>query len=115
MPSAAKRARFVQFINVPRYAFRLHFVPDASATDGLGHVCAFASGGFWTTLGYYTSTWLGRQRRWTDMRIWTAQRLRIECDEPAQYQLDGDPGGSLPVEVEIVPRRLAVVVPPARG
>jgi diacylglycerol kinase family enzyme len=108
---AVKRARFVQFVNVPRYAFHLHFVPEASATDGLGHVCTFPGGGFWTTLGYYTSTWLGRQRRWTDLRICTAQRIRIECDQPAKYQLDGDPGGPLPVEVEIVPRRLAVIVP----
>jgi diacylglycerol kinase (ATP) len=105
-------ARFVQFINVPRYAFRLHFLPEASATDGLGHVCTFSGGGFWTTLGYYVSTWLGRQRRWTEMHVWTARKVRIECDRPAHYQLDGDPGGSLPVDVEIIPRRLSLIVPP---
>jgi diacylglycerol kinase family enzyme len=50
--AVATTARFVQFVNVPRYAFHLHFLPEASATDGLAHVCAFSGGGFWTTLGY---------------------------------------------------------------
>ena len=41
-------------------------------------------------------------------------RVRIESDEPVAYQLDGDPGGMLPLDVEVVPHRLTLVVPKAR-
>jgi diacylglycerol kinase family enzyme len=41
------------------------------------------------------------------------EALRIESDEPVPYQLDGDPGGLLPVDVEVLPERLRLVVTPA--
>ena len=31
--------------------------------------------------------------------------------EPITYQLDGDPGGYLPVDVEVLPNRFTVLVP----
>jgi diacylglycerol kinase family enzyme len=37
--------------------------------------------------------------------------LRIAADEDVPYQLDGDPGGMLPVEVEVLPGRVSLLVP----
>jgi diacylglycerol kinase family enzyme len=45
---------------------------------------------------------------WTERKI---RRLRIESDSPVPYQLDGDPGGMLPVEIETLPKRLTLIVP----
>jgi diacylglycerol kinase (ATP) len=39
------------------------------------------------------------------------RRLRIEAAGAAPYQLDGDPGGELPVEIRVLPRRLTLLVP----
>jgi diacylglycerol kinase family enzyme len=41
-----------------------------------------------------------------------AKRVRIEADEPVPYNLDGDHCGYLPLEIEIVPDRLTLLVPP---
>ena len=49
-----------------------------------------------------------------DCKTCMASRLRIESDEPVPYQLDGDPGGMLPLDIEIIPQRLTLVAPRAR-
>jgi diacylglycerol kinase (ATP) len=39
------------------------------------------------------------------------RRVRITADVPVMYQLDGDPGGFLPLDIEILPQRLTMLVP----
>jgi len=36
--------------------------------------------------------------------------VRIESDESVDYQLDGDPGGQLPVEMRVLPARVSLIV-----
>jgi diacylglycerol kinase family enzyme len=36
-------------------------------------------------------------------------RLVIESSGPAPYQLDGDPGGELPIEIRALPGRLLML------
>ena len=38
-------------------------------------------------------------------------RLRVTSESKVPYQLDGDPGGMLPLEIETVPSRLTLLVP----
>ena len=38
-------------------------------------------------------------------------RIEADCGEPVYYELDGDPGGELPVEIEACQHGLAVLVP----
>jgi diacylglycerol kinase family enzyme len=37
--------------------------------------------------------------------------MRITSEDEIPYQIDGDPGGHLPVEVEVVPKRVSFLVP----
>ncbi len=69
----------------------------ARAVENLAYVVAAAQGG-----------WL---RRLCDCEIGRATRLRIAAEQPVAYQLDGDPGGWLPLEMQVLPRRLTFVVP----
>ena len=62
---------------------------------------------------YWTPVLLRRHRRWRDTNVAVAKRIRIECDETVPYQIDGDPGGFLPLEIEVVPQRLNINVPEA--
>jgi diacylglycerol kinase family enzyme len=55
---------------------------------------------------------LKRHQQLPDWATARVTRLRIECDEQVPYQVDGDPGGMLPVEVEVLPARLCLLVPP---
>jgi diacylglycerol kinase (ATP) len=103
--------RWVFAFNLPKYGFGLKFAPAASGSDGEFDVCTFRRGGLLHGLGYLSSIVLGFHRRLAACEYVKCSRVRIESDEPVHFELDGDPGGSLPVELEVVPRRLRLIVP----
>ena len=73
-------------------------------------LCTFKQGSFWHGLRYLTGVLVGRHQSWEDCTTARTQRLRIESDHRVPYQLDGDPGGYLPVEIEVLPGRLTLLV-----
>lgn len=103
-------ARWVFVVNVPRYAGGLSFAPDASGNDGLLDVCTFKEGSLWYGLMYLGGVMLGQHEGMQDFRHVQTRRVRVEAAGKAPYQLDGDPGGELPIEVKLLPRRLTLVV-----
>lgn len=102
-------ARWVFVVNLPRYAGGLSFAPQASGTDGLLDVCTFKEGSLWSGLVYLSGVMLGQHEAMEDFGHVQTRRLTIESTGPAPYQLDGDPGGELPVEIGILPRRLTML------
>jgi diacylglycerol kinase family enzyme len=104
-------ARWAFVVNLPGYAGGLQIAPRAVGTDGLLDVCTLRRGWLWHGLRYLSYVRFGRHERLADCRTALVRRLRIESDSPVPYQLDGDPGGVLPLEVEVLPRRLSVIVP----
>jgi diacylglycerol kinase family enzyme len=96
--------------NLPAYAFGLKFTPGASGTDQQFDVCTFQKGSFLSGMKYLGHVLAGRHARLADCEITQCSKLHIESDEPVAYQLDGDPAGQLPVDVEILAGRLRVVV-----
>lgn len=109
VPSPAP-ARWAFVFNVPPYAAGLQIVPDADGSDGLLDVCTFQRGSFWNGLRYYWGVLFGCHRHWADCGTWRTRRLRFESDVEVPYQLDGDPGGVLPLDVEVVPGRVTLFV-----
>jgi diacylglycerol kinase family enzyme len=105
------KARWAFVVNLPGYAGGLNTVPTALGNDGLLDVCTFKHGFFWHGLRYAASVAVGMHQKLSDCLCWQARRLRIESDAEVPYQLDGDPGGLLPVEIEVLPRRLTLIVP----
>ena len=103
-------ARWAFVVNLPRYAGGLRFAPDASGSDGLLDVCTFKEGSLWHGMVYLGGVMLGQHESMQDFVRVRAQRVRIEADGPVPYQLDGDPGGELPVEIRVLPSRLSLVV-----
>jgi diacylglycerol kinase (ATP) len=103
-------ARWVFVVNLPRYAGGLSFAPQASGTDGLLDVCTFKEGSLWNGLVYLGSVMLGQHEAMEDFARIKTRRLVIDSTGPAPYQLDGDPGGELPVEIRVLPGRLTMLV-----
>src|SRR5204863_3232438 len=103
-------ARWVFVINLPRYAGGISFSRQASGTDGLFDVCTFKEGSLWHGLMYLGGVMLGQHEGMTDFVRVQTRRLRVESAGAAPFQLDGDPGGDLPVEFGVLPGRLTMVV-----
>ncbi len=104
-------AKWVFIFNLPRYGWGLPLAPAATPHDGVLDLCAFERGSWWSGMYYAGAAHLGLHRRMGGCLTGRGQRFRIESDEPVSYQLDGDPGGILPVDVEILPGRLTLLVP----
>jgi diacylglycerol kinase (ATP) len=100
-------------LNLSCYGGNLRFAPDADDSDGLLDVCTFRRGSLWHGLRYFASVKRGRHRRLDDCTTCRTRRLRITSAAEVPYQLDGDPGGVLPVEIEMVRSRLTWIIPPA--
>ncbi|WP_095414346.1 diacylglycerol/lipid kinase family protein [Thermogutta terrifontis] len=109
--AATLAAKWVFVFNLPRYGWGLPISPEANGTDGLLDLCTYRGGGFWKGLWYTLTTQLQLHRRLRDFQHLRGRRFRITADAPVPYQLDGDPAGYLPVEVEVAPRRVHLVVP----
>lgn len=103
--------RWLFAFNLPCYGGGLRLAPRADCTDGLLDVCAFRRGSLWHGLQYTAAVLLGQHQAMADCTIRRVQRLRITSQAEVPYQLDGDPGGLLPVDVEVLSGRLALVVP----
>jgi len=108
-------ARFCFVFNLPEYGLGLPFAPEADATDGLLELCTFSRGSVFSCLRYLLSVAMGRHRKREDCTYVQASRARIETDGEVPFQLDGDPGGRLPLELDVVPRRATLIVPRGSG
>ncbi|PYM80205.1 MAG: diacylglycerol kinase [Candidatus Rokuibacteriota bacterium] len=97
--------------NLPHYACALPLAGDARPDDGLLDWIVLERPGRLAlarySLAVLRSAHLGRP----DVRHGRARHLRIVGGPLAPVQLDGDPAGFTPVEIEVLADALAVIVP----
>ncbi|MDW7992091.1 MAG: diacylglycerol kinase family lipid kinase [Anaerolineae bacterium] len=107
-----RRALLVVVSNVQMYSI-FQLTPQARMDDGLLDVFLFRGlGGFFYMLRMAGRLFAGRhledprviQRRAREITVWT--------ERPMAVQADGEPLGTTPVSVRVVPRSLRVLVPP---
>ena len=108
-PSLSSRWLFV--FNLPCYGGGLRVAPQADGSDGLLDVCGLRRGRLWPGLCYLAGILSHRHHRMADCTMHHARKLRITAETEVPYQLDGDPGGVLPLDIETLPGRLTLVVP----
>lgn len=104
--------------NVPRYGANLSFYPDADPCDGRLDLCLFKRSGVWNGCNYLFQLWRQKHQKLDDFHHACFRKLTVDVPVDAMgrelqvpYQLDGDPGGFLPLEVEVLPARLKLIVP----
>lgn len=109
------QARWAFVFNMNRYGWGLPLVPDAKENDGLLDHVLFRGGTVLHGIVYTAfAQCFGSHRFLPGARLGQSSRYRIEpMDENVKipFQIDGDPGGILPIEIEIIPKRLTFVVP----
>lgn len=108
-----KPVRWAFIFNIPKYAINLRITPDALDCDGKLDACTYRDGGILRGIWYLCVTFLGSHKRLdaSDFAKFESMRIEADCEEAVYYELDGDPGGELPVEIEACAQRLSVLVP----
>jgi diacylglycerol kinase (ATP) len=104
-------AKWAFVVNLPRYAGGLQIAPRAVGDDQLLDVCTFQKGSLLSGLRYLAGIALGHHEGLAECTTFRVRRLRIESDGEVPYQLDGDPGGTLPVDIRVLPQRATLLVP----
>ncbi len=98
--------------NLPRYGWGIPLAPKAKGDDGVLDVCTYGGSSLLRGCCFAAAAQFGGwHQRLPGCRMQRAAKLRFTSEESVAYQLDGDPGGVLPVEVEVLPKRLALLVP----
>jgi diacylglycerol kinase (ATP) len=108
-------ARWAFVLNLPKYGWGLPIAPWADPADGQLDLCTLRRGSLAAGLGYVAAIGVGIHRQLNDCTTRPVRQVRIEAEEEVEYQLDGDPAGHLPVDIEVVPGRLSVLLPPSGG
>ena len=107
-----ENARWAFVFNLNRYGWGLPLAPYAKGDDGLLDLCAMSGASLFSGIKYTAFAQFGSLHRYlSDVKLKQSPRFRISSDETIPYQLDGDPGGKLPVDIEIVEKRLTLIVP----
>lgn len=108
-------ARWLFLFNVSRYAMNLPIVPAADPCDGQLDMCSFRGGGNVRGVFYLGSVLLRKHRQWCTTSFRKFRKMTVQCRDSQRtvpFQLDGDPGGYLPLEIEVVSDYLTVLVHP---
>ena len=108
---AIESAGFVLVSNVRSYGGPLVITPDAVHDDGLLDVCVLPRGSRLGCLRALAAFFLGLQHALSGARYYRGRSISVTADERVPYQVDGDPAGFLPATVELIDRKLRVVVP----
>lgn len=99
--------------NVPTYAGGLRIAPVADPTDGMLDLCTFTGASLPQSLFQLAAVLLRQQGEWSGFSHVGSPRIRISSEQKVPYQIDGDTGGYLPVELEVNSRRVTLVTPPS--
>jgi len=106
-----ENARWAFIFNLPRYGWGIPLVPKCVGTDGKLDYCLFNGGSCFHGIKYTVFAQCGALHRFLpDVRLGQGKSFRITSETEVPYQLDGDPGGNLPLEIETLEKRFTVVV-----
>jgi diacylglycerol kinase (ATP) len=108
-------AASVVVANARHYGGAFSCAPDARLDDPRLHVCLFDRVGRFATLAYAVALARGTLSTRGDYRIVAGSRVRIEGPEFDPVQADGDIVARLPVDIDVVPAGLNLMMPPRRA
>jgi diacylglycerol kinase family enzyme len=114
-PGDPRRCRWLFGFNLPLYACGWQVAPEADGTDGRLDICTFGRGSLVSGMRYLWHITWGSHLQLADAHSTRSSRFRVEAAGGAQvpYQLDGDFAGMLPVDVQLLPEQLRLLVAPA--
>ena len=98
--------------NTRLWAGTVQITRRATASDGLLDVCVFPGRALWDKLRHLALVLVGRHEDDPDVTYLRARELLISARPPLPLQVDGEPHGTTPVRIQVVPGALRVLVGP---
>ncbi len=110
----AQRCRVLLILisNAQLYGPSLRVSPEAQLDDGLLDVCIFRGQNFLDVWRHFVLLLAGRHETSSHIEMLRGQRIQILGEKPMPVHLDGDPAGTTPVDIQVVPRAIELIVPP---
>jgi YegS/Rv2252/BmrU family lipid kinase len=90
----------------------MEICPNAKLDDGWLEVTVIRPVGVAELLCGARLLYRGQIYRHPKVEYYRAQRLRLESSDPVEVETDGEPFGRMPVDINVHPRALRLVVPP---
>jgi YegS/Rv2252/BmrU family lipid kinase len=103
---------FVVVSNTRNYGGFFSFADRARCDSGHLDVCVFPRGALSALAQYYIAALRGRVSRDTDVRYLVGRHIVVDSEEPVMIEVDGDPLGTTPMEIRLVPSHVPIHVPP---
>ena len=98
--------------NMNRYSLGLRILSQASWDDGLLDLCVYPCSSRLRLLSHAINTIMRRHTGAGRAIYVRCRRAKIESDHSVNVEMDGDQAGTLPLEIEVLPRKLSVLLPP---
>ena len=112
--ASAHDVLLVAIANGAYYGGGMRIAPDARPDDGLLDVCVVADISRMTAIRQLPNLYRGTHVRHPGVSMRTGRVVEVDGEATTRIHLDGEPFGTLPLRVSIVPAALEVAVPAAR-
>lgn len=97
--------------NIPEYGTGFPMLPQARSDDGLLDVCVLPCESRAKIVQLFLLAVSGEHTQSEGAVYMKARRICIESAEPSPVQVDGEPAGFTPVEIDLLPQKLGFIVP----
>lgn len=98
--------------NAQLYAGSVRLAPRAQMDDGWLDAYIFEGRGLPAVVRHVLRVATDSYRRDPNLETFAVQRMTVETDVPLPVQVDGEPVGTTPVSIDVVPHALKLLVPP---
>src|SRR6266849_3523344 len=105
------KALLAAVLNSPTYGAGLRLAPGATLNDGSLHVVLIEDIGAFEILQLLPRLIGSGELRTSRVKRWQVNKVRLTTRKPSTFHGDGEILGSTPVEIELVPRAVQVLVP----
>ncbi len=104
-------AMLVVIANAQLYGASFKLAPEARLDDGLLDIFVFRGSNLVDIFWHYALLALGRHAGSRGVEVLKGQNVYVLTENTLPMHVDGNPVGTTPLSVEVVPRALSVVVP----
>jgi YegS/Rv2252/BmrU family lipid kinase len=106
-----RRSILIVISNSQLYGGRVRIATDARLDDGLLDVNVFSGTGFGSAVRTALGIITGLHVRDSRHSFFRGSTIRVETDKPMAIHLDGEPFGTTPLQCNVMPRALTVLIP----